>query len=89
VVNPISGTGTELPVADAIIYATDNGADIISMSLQYYDGTTALQNAVAYAYDSGVLRVANCCDREFSIRRHHRLSREVSQVHGGGRNQQA
>jgi subtilisin family serine protease len=59
VVHPTSGGGSELPVADGVIYATDNGADIISMSLQYYGaGTTALQNAVAYAYDSGVLPIA-------------------------------
>ena len=58
VVNATTGAGTELHVADGVIYAADNGADIISMSLQYYIGTTALQNAVAYAYDSGVLPIA-------------------------------
>ena len=58
VVHPIGGNGVELMVADAIIYATDNGADIISMSLQYGEGTSALENAVAYAYDSGVLPIA-------------------------------
>ena len=52
------GSGTELQCANGITWATDHGANIISMSLQYYTGTTALADAAAYAYDSGVLPIA-------------------------------
>jgi subtilisin family serine protease len=51
------GSGTETMCADAIMWATDNGADIISMSLQYYTGTQTLHDAVQYAYASGVLLI--------------------------------
>lgn len=53
-----AGVGTESQCAQAIIWATENGADVISMSLQYYQGTDFLRDAVAYAYDSGVLPIA-------------------------------
>ncbi|TWT45521.1 Thermophilic serine proteinase precursor [Phycisphaerae bacterium RAS1] len=53
-----AGSGTESQCAAAIVWATDNGADVISMSLQYYSGTALLRDAVAYAYDSGVLPIA-------------------------------
>ena len=52
------GSGTETQCANGVTWATDNGANIISMSLQYYTGATILKDAVAYAYDSGVLPVA-------------------------------
>ena len=38
--------------------ATDLGAKVLSMSLQFYSGTTALRDAVAYAYDGGRLPIA-------------------------------
>jgi subtilisin family serine protease len=53
-----SGLGTELMAADAITWATDNGAHIISMSLQYYTGTDALRDAVIYAVGQGKLLIA-------------------------------
>lgn len=53
-----SGTGTESQCADAIEWAADHGADIISMSLQYYTGGTPLSDAVNYAFGSGVLLIA-------------------------------
>ena len=52
------GTGTETQCANGVTWATDHGANIISMSLQYYTGNTILKDAVAYAYDSGVLPIA-------------------------------
>jgi len=55
------GSGPISDIVDAIYYAADNGADIISMSF----GTsaprfflTALENAVKYAHSNGVLLVA-------------------------------
>ena len=50
--------GFEEHLADGIIFATDNGADVINMSLQYYTGTSALHSAVLYADLSGVVLVA-------------------------------
>lgn len=58
VVSPFSGAGTETDLADGIIWAVDNGAHIINMSLQYYTGTDYLRDAVAYAHDNGVLPIA-------------------------------
>lgn len=45
-------------VAEAIIYATDNGADIISMSMGGSLGDYDLQNAINYANYRGVLMTA-------------------------------
>jgi subtilisin family serine protease len=55
-----SGSGSATTAADGVTFATDNGADIISMSLQYYNLAAGhpLETAVAYAYDSGVLPIA-------------------------------
>jgi subtilisin family serine protease len=52
------GSGNESHCAAGIIWATDHGADVISMSLQYYGGSQTLKNAVNYAANRGVLLVA-------------------------------
>lgn len=44
--------------AAAIIYAADNGADIISCSWGAYEDSQIIRDAVEYAYDAGVLLVA-------------------------------
>jgi subtilisin family serine protease len=56
VVNPCSGL--ESFVADGLVFATDHGADIANMSLQYSAGTAFLHAAVQYAAHSGVVLVA-------------------------------
>lgn len=56
VVNPCSGLESWL--ADGLVFATDAGADIANMSLQYSVGSELLRNAVRYAADSGVILVA-------------------------------
>ena len=56
VVNPCSGA--ESFVAEGLVFATDAGADIANMSLQYFTGTELLRNAVLYAHASGVAMVA-------------------------------
>ncbi|MHC4100726.1 MAG: S8 family serine peptidase [Planctomycetota bacterium] len=53
-----SCTGFESYVAEGIIWATDNGADVINMSLQYYTGTQILHDAVLYAYAQGKVMIA-------------------------------
>jgi len=56
-----NGNGTLQQLIDGIYFATDNGADIISMSLSfdpgYYPGQ-ALDDALEYAYNNGVTTIA-------------------------------
>jgi thermitase len=51
------GAANSTDCAEAVTWATDNGADVISMSLGF-SANPLLESAVAYAYDSGVLPVA-------------------------------
>jgi subtilisin family serine protease len=50
--------GEESAAASGIIWAVDNGADIINVSLQYYYGGPTFEDAVDYAYVRGVLVVS-------------------------------
>jgi serine protease len=53
--------GTELALAEGIRYATDNGADVINMSLSFpptYFPSRYLQSAVDYANQHGVVLVS-------------------------------
>ena len=51
-------SGFESWVAEGIVWAVDQGADIINMSLQYSAGNQVLADAVAYADAAGVIQVA-------------------------------
>ena len=53
-----SCSGLESYVAEGLIWAADNGADVINMSLQYFIGTEALEKAVNYAHGEGVVMIA-------------------------------
>ena len=53
-----SCSGPESYVAEGIIWATNNFADVINMSLQYGSGTAALHDAVLYAHGQGVVMIA-------------------------------
>lgn len=52
-------SGFESWVAQGIVWATDQGADVINMSLQYSTGGSAMASAVAYAHAAGVVQVAS------------------------------
>lgn len=52
------GIGTYSDVAEAIIYATDNGAHIINLSLGGVYQSALLQNAIDYAISNDVIVVA-------------------------------
>jgi len=55
-------TGFVSQLATGIVWAADNGADVLNMSLQYYNLSTgesqSLQNAINYAYGLGAVLVA-------------------------------
>jgi hypothetical protein len=53
-----AGSGPESDCADGLIWAADQGADVASMSLQYYSGTSYLASAVEYAWARDVVLVA-------------------------------
>lgn len=53
-----AGSGTYSNVAAAMVYAADNGAQIINLSLGGANPSTTLQNAVDYAISKGVLVIA-------------------------------
>ena len=53
-----AGSGTYDWVTEGIYYAVDHGANVISMSLGGPSPSTTLEDALAYAYNSGVTVVA-------------------------------
>ncbi len=56
-----ANSGSEADLVDAIVYAVENGADIINMSLCFTEGyapSAALRDALQQANDAGVLMVA-------------------------------
>ena len=52
------GDGWYSDIIAGIVYATDNGGDIINLSLGGEDSSQALQDAVSYSHANGVLLVA-------------------------------
>lgn len=53
-----NGSGTLANIANGIIYAADNGAEVINLSLGCDCNTITLQNAVNYAWNKGTVIVA-------------------------------
>lgn len=53
-----NGTGFYSWWADALVYATDQGADVINMSVGGSDYSAFLEDAVNYAHDNGVVVIA-------------------------------
>jgi thermitase len=52
------GSGTYSGIASGIIWATDNGAEIINMSLGGSSNSSTLEDAINYAWSKGVVLVA-------------------------------
>ena len=52
------GSGVDSWIIRGIRWATDQGADVINLSLGYYSYSRALEDAVNYAYENGVTVVA-------------------------------
>lgn len=53
-----SGSGSTYAVAQGVIWAADNGAKVINMSLGNYADAQFLHDAVKYAYDKDVVLIA-------------------------------
>ncbi len=53
------GSGSDDQIIEGIIYAADNGADVINMSLSGPDPSEALEEAVDYAFSKGVVVCAS------------------------------
>ncbi len=51
------GTGTYDEIANGIVFAVDNGADILNLSLGGYAASTTVENAVNYAWNNGAVVV--------------------------------
>ncbi len=57
-----TGSGSASSLADGLYWATDNGAQVINMSLGWspgYNPGPTVENAIIYAYDHGVVLVAS------------------------------
>jgi len=55
-----AGSGTYAAIANGIIWAADNGANVINMSLGGTSGSEALLSAIKYANSKGATIVAAC-----------------------------
>ena len=53
-----TGSGTDADIYTGIVWAADNGADIINLSLGAATADNILKTAVNYAYDKGCLLIA-------------------------------
>lgn len=52
------GSGSAVDIAQGIYWATDNGADVINLSVGNYTSSAALKEACRYAYENNVVLVA-------------------------------
>ena len=59
------GDGTWADVAEAIIYAADNGAHILNLSLGGEESSQTIEDAVSYAHSQGCLLMAAAGNNEF------------------------
>ncbi|MFP3984604.1 MAG: S8 family serine peptidase [Candidatus Bathyarchaeia archaeon] len=62
------GSGNDYQLANAIIHAADQGADIISMSWGSSESSQVIYDAIRYAYDAGVLLVASAGNQATSMK---------------------
>lgn len=54
-----NGNGTDIDIASAVVYAADNGADVINMSFGDVVQSPMLHDAIKYAYSKNIILVAS------------------------------
>ena len=81
-VKVMESTGTSSGLAAGVAWATDNGADVISMSLSGPSGTSTLHSAVRYAADLDVSLLASAGNNGETIERYPAAYPEVIAVAG-------
>ncbi|MEW5799708.1 MAG: S8 family serine peptidase [Bacteroidota bacterium] len=54
-----SGNGSDIDIASAIVYAADNGAEVINMSFGDVIRSPLLHDAIRYAFDKNIVLVAS------------------------------
>lgn len=54
-----NGKGSDIDIAEGIVWATDNGADIINVSIGIYTKSKPIEKAVKYALDNNVVFVSS------------------------------
>jgi thermitase len=64
------GNGDVFSSAEAIYYAVDNGADVISCSWGFASHSMTMEEAVNYAYSQGVLAVVSAGNQDSSKRQY-------------------
>jgi PKD repeat protein len=77
-----SGGGFMSDLAKGIVWAVDNGADVISMSVSGANGTNAVRNAVGYASDRDVVLLAAAGNQGETAKRYPPAYAEVIAVAG-------
>lgn len=83
-----TGSGTHAWVAKAIVWAADNGADIINLSVGGPYSSQTLQDAVSYAWRRGVLLVAAAGNESSNVPVYPAAYDQVLAVTGTTRNRQ-
>ncbi len=54
-----NGAGTDIDIAEGIVWAADHGADVINISIGLYTKSTAMERAVKYAINKNVVVVSS------------------------------
>ena len=61
------GNGDQIILANGIQWASDNGADVISMSLRWTNQVSLCDDAITYAFENGTLSLAATGNENISV----------------------
>ncbi|MFN8673285.1 MAG: S8 family peptidase [Candidatus Sericytochromatia bacterium] len=64
------GKGSDIDIAEGIVWAANNGANVINISIGLYTKSTALEKAVKYALSKGVTVVSSAGNESKSSKMH-------------------
>lgn len=73
--------GSEATIVDGIVWATNNGAHVMSMSLGLYKRSATMERALQYALDKGVTLVASAGNN--NTENNHRTKPHLPSTHPG------